>query len=255
MSQNEIHAVMLAAGMGRRLNNGENTGQPKCLLEFEGKSLLHRHVEILLASNVQSLTLVIGYRSDEVVKEINNIKANDFVNIIYNDNFERGSVISLWHANEKFRSGHSLLLMDADVLYHPILIEKLTINTKHSIIPYDKNFDAGEEPVKLCLKNKFPVEFRKVVKCSYDEIGEWPGFIRLSPKVSNLIADNVDMRISTRDLDSPYEEAIRQVILQLPPIELNLLDISGIPWIEIDIPEDLKRANSIILPAINSFSK
>ena len=255
MARKEIHAVMLAAGLGRRLYSDGNAPQPKCLLEFEGKTLLHRHVEILLASKIASLTIIVGFKSDKIVQEINNIKADQFVNFVFNDRFEKGSVISLWRASEKLRSGQSLLLMDADVLYHPNLIKLLISNTDKTIIPYDKNFDIGHEPVKLCIKNKLPVEFGKVVTCNYDEIGEWPGFMRLSPNVANLIADSAEKWISNQDLDSSYEPVIRQVILKLKPKELHFVDISGTPWIEIDFPEDIKIAQSIVLPAIKTFSK
>ena len=254
MSLKGIHAVMLAAGVGRRLNIFYDNQQPKCLLEFEGKTLLHRHVEILIASKVKSLTIIVGFKSKEIADEIDHIQANDFVDFIYNNEFERGSVISLWCASDKLRSGNSILFMDSDVLYHRHLIERLTVKTNRSIIPYDLHFEDGDEPVKLCLKNKKPVEFGKIVNCNYDVIGEWPGFIRLSPKMANLIANDLDMRISQQDLDSPCEAAIRQVMLESTPKEFNFIDISGIPWIEIDFPEDVKIAHSTILPAINSFS-
>ena len=254
MEPKEIHAVMLAAGTGSRLNNSENKRQPKCLLEFDGKSLLRRHIEALTSSGVKSLTIIVGFKSEEVSSEIDKIGANDFVNCVYNDRFEKGSVISLWCANKILRSGHSILFMDADVLYHPSLIKKLTTKTNQSILPYDREFELGDEPVKVCLRNNELVEFGKSVNCHYDEIGEWPGFIRLSPRTANLVADNLEKRMLEQSFDSPYEVAIREVILESPREEFSCLAISGIPWIEIDFPEDLLIAASITLPAINSFS-
>ena len=254
MASKEIHAVMLAAGTGRRLNNSDNKGQPKCLLEFDGKSLLRRHIEALTSSSVESLTIVVGFKSEEILSEIDKIGANDFVNYVYNDRFEKGSVISLWCASEKLRSGHPILLMDADVLYHPSLIRKLTTTTNQSILPYDLEFEVGDEPVKVCLKNNKPVEFGKSISCHYDEIGEWPGFIRLSPRAADLIADNLENKILEQDFDSSCEVAIREVILEAPQEEFSVLEISGIPWIEIDFLEDLLTATSTTLPAINSFS-
>ena len=254
MERNEIHAVMLAAGTGSRLNNANTKCQPKCLLEFGGKSLLRRHIEALSASNVRSLTIIVGYKSEKILTEIDKIGAKDFVNCVYNDRFENGSIISLWCASEKLRSGHSILFLDADILYHPSLIKKLTAKSNQSIIPYDTEFELGEEPVKVCFQNKRPVEFGKLVDCHYDEIGEWPGLILLLPSVANLIADELDKRILKEDIDCPYEDAIREAILGPSRENFNFLDITGIPWIEIDFPEDIKIASSKTLPAIKSFS-
>jgi len=254
MNPNEIQAVMLAAGMGNRLSSRDKNLPPKCLLKFNGKSLLQRHVEALKKVGVKSLTIVVGFKSNKILQEIEDIHANDFVNFIDNDRFDRGSIISLWCVREKLRSGYQLLFMDADVLYHVCLIKMLTSKSGHSIIPYDRVFEAGDEPVKICLSNEKPVEFGKIVGCTYDQIGEWPGFMRLSPKSANLIADDLDAGIVNGDLDSPYEESMRRVILGSADDDFEFIDITGLPWIEIDFPEDLEKAKSIILPKIEAFS-
>ena len=43
-----MHAILLAAGRGRRLE----ADRPKCLLEIEGKTLLERHVMNLASAGV-----------------------------------------------------------------------------------------------------------------------------------------------------------------------------------------------------------
>ena len=67
---------MLAAGVGARLGAGEDA-PPKVLLEFGGKSLLRRHLEILRAVGVRELTLVLGYRADVIEREIADCGARD----------------------------------------------------------------------------------------------------------------------------------------------------------------------------------
>ena len=254
MNSNEIQAVMLAAGMGSRLSGRNKNLPPKCLFKFNGKSLLQRHVEALKKVGIKSLTIVVGYKFNKILQEIEDIHANDFVNFIHNDRFDRGSIVSLWCAREKLRSGYQVLFMDADVLYHASLIEKLTSESVHSIIPFDRVFEAGDEPVKLCLSGEKPVEFSKIVGCMYDQIGEWPGFMRLSPKSASLIADDLDAGIENGDLDSPCENSMRRVILGSSNNEFEFIDITGLPWIEIDFPKDLEKAKSIILPKIDDHS-
>ena len=88
----------------------------------------------------------------------------------------------------------------------------------------------------------------------YDQIGEWPGLMRLSPKSANLIADDLDAGIVNGDLDSPYEDSMRRVILGSSDDEFEFIDITGLPWIEIDFPKDLEKAKSIVLPKIDDYS-
>ena len=42
-----MHAIILAAGRGNRLADFNPDGRPKCLMEFGGRSLLARQLDIL----------------------------------------------------------------------------------------------------------------------------------------------------------------------------------------------------------------
>ncbi|MBI3113176.1 MAG: NTP transferase domain-containing protein [Rhodospirillales bacterium] len=64
-----MKAVMLAAGVGRRLYGDENDNLPKALLEFDGKTLLERHVRILLDNGVDELVLVVGHRKEDLLAQ------------------------------------------------------------------------------------------------------------------------------------------------------------------------------------------
>ncbi len=64
-----MKAVMLAAGVGRRLHGDKNDALPKALLRFEGKTLLERHVGVLKALGVDELVLVVGHRKEDLLAE------------------------------------------------------------------------------------------------------------------------------------------------------------------------------------------
>ena len=49
---------------------------------------------------------------------------------------------------------------------------------------------------------------------------------------------------------APYEEVIRHSLLNFPE-KFGFEDISGIPWIEIDFPEDIERAHREIIPKLS----
>ena len=46
------------------------------------------------------------------------------------------------------------------------------------------------------------------------------------------------------------EEAIRDVLLASPPGRFGFIDVTGLPWIEIDFAGDLERAAGEILPRL-----
>ena len=244
---------MLAAGRGSRLSGDDESHPPKSLLKFGGRSLLQRHIEILKSLDVAGLNLVVGYRRADIEAELRAIGAHDFVELINNPDFHDGSLVSLWCARELLTGGDDVLLMDADVLYPSALLQELARPGRCSRMPYDRTFEAGDEPVKLCLLAGRAVEFRKIVDVEYDIIGEWPGFVRLSAAAAGLLAMQLQEFIDRADTRAPYEEALRRVLLSANA-EFEFSDITGMPWIEIDFAEDVVRAEREILPAIEKGS-
>jgi len=246
-----MRALMLAAGVGRRLYGEDDSASPKSLLRFAGRSLLARHVEHLRALGVEGLDLVIGYRGDEIRAEIAAIGAGDFVRFAENPRFREGSVLSMWTGRAALRGGDEVLFMDADVLYDRTILKRMVAAPEATCFPFDRAFEPGDEPVKFCLSNGRPVEFRKIVgDVAFDTVGEWVGFIRLAPDFASLLADETERFVAAGRVEEPYEEAVRAVLLGEAGATVGAVDITGLPWIEIDFPEDVTRAEADILPAI-----
>src|SRR5262245_58528839 len=246
-----MRAVLLAAGRGVRLGP-LGVERPKCLLRFGGRSLLARHVECLRELGVDEIVLIVGYREDEVRTELAALAGAARATAVTNPRFERGSVVSLWTAREALAAGGDVLLMDADVLYDSAILARL-VEGAGNLFLIDRKFDdGGQEAVKLCLRRGVPVEFRKRLApdLEYDLVGESVGFFRFSEPVARALAARCSEYVAAGRLAEPYEEAIRDLVLARPA-EFRVEDISGLPWIEIDFPDDVRRAEEEILPRLS----
>lgn len=243
---------MLAAGVGKRLY-GEGAEQPpKALLRFDDKTLLARHVEILRACGVERLFLVVGYQREKIEAEVAAIGAGDFVSTIFNPDFRDGPIVSLWMARDVLRGGDDVLFMDADVLYPPVLLERLVGTPHPTCFLYDGNIDVGEDPVRVCIRRGQVVEFGKMIEGDFDAVGEWPGFMKMSPEVAVRVAESTGRYVERGETGVTYELAMRDVLLASPPGTFGFEDITGVPWIEIDYPADLIRARRTIYPRVAS---
>ncbi|MEL0107966.1 MAG: NTP transferase domain-containing protein [Rhodospirillales bacterium] len=245
-----MKAIILAAGVGSRLYGDDGTQPPKSLLRFDGKTLMQRHVEGLQSLGIESLTLVIGYRHEEILAEAQSHCPQDFIQSIYNPRFRNGPVVSLWEARETLCSGQPILFMDADVLYPLDMLARLINAPYENCFLFDEEFEDTDEPVRLCLRDGNPVEFGKNIQGTFDRVGEWPGFLKLSPGMAAKWAEQLQVFIDKNLFDEAYEPAMRELILHEPPNSFGIEDITGVPWIEIDFPEDLKRAEKVIMPGI-----
>lgn len=244
-----MDALILAAGVGNRL--GELAGErPKSLLEFGGLSLLARHLDALAGVGVERLTVCVGYQHALIEAELTR-HARIPVTTVHNPLFRAGSVRSLWTAREALTRGQALLLMDADVLYAPRLLRTLAQSVHSNCFLLDRELPPGDEPVKICVRDGHIVEFRKIPDpaIAYDYAGESVGFFKFGPAAAAELAARTETYIAQQREGEAYEEPIRDMVLaRSQPLAFE--DITGTPWIEIDFPDDLRRARDDILPRI-----
>jgi choline kinase len=245
-----MKAVMLAAGIGARLGPVATKNSPKVLLRFGGKSLLQRHVEVLRRHGVEELVLGVGYHQEEIEQEIADLRAEDFVRTVFNEDFAQGSIVTLWTLRDELCCGGPVLLMDADVLYDEGLVRRLIDSRHPNCLLLDRAFTPGDEPVKLCIRNGEIVEFRKWLSAEFDFCGESVGLFKLSAGVAGKIIAQTRLYLTQGRQQDPYEEAIRDVMLTSERRTFSFEDITGMPWIEIDFVADVEYARREILPRV-----
>ena len=245
-----MKAFMLAAGVGRRLYGSRDEEPPKVLLRFEGETLLRRHIRFLKEFGIDELVMILGYRKDDILAEAANAGAGDYVTGVYNPRFREGPLLSLWTGCQVLRSGEPILFMDSDVLYAPSLLGRLIEDASENCFLFDRRIDPQEDPVSLCIRGDAPVDFGKGVEGEFDAVGEWPGFLKMSARVAARVADAAEAFVADGRLGVAYEETIGAVLKSEPPGTFGYVDVSDVPWIEIDFQSDLERAKHIIMPRI-----
>jgi choline kinase len=172
--------------------------------------------------------------------------------IVINPQYELGSVLTVHSVAEAMTRGGDVLLMDADVLYHERIMSALTAGkTPVNRVLIDREFESGDEPVKVCVRDGVPIELRKLLASdlSYDTIGESVGFFRFDEAGARRLAAVVASYADTGRGHMPHEEAVRD-LLQERSQRFEVTDVTGNPWIEIDFPNDVIRAAHEVLPQL-----
>ena len=237
-------AIILAAGMGRRL--GAEQTKPKILLEFGGESLLSRHLSALDRHGIERVAMTVGYQQKLIAAEVTRLGWSGRVSFVHNPDYRKGSLLSLAVQEKALRAGDPLLLMDGDVLYDDRMISALVEARGENILLLDREIEPGDEPVKICFREKTIVDFRKLPEHAHDWFGESVGFFRLSPAMASRLADQCAVHIGAGHLHLEYEEALRDLMLA-EPHRFVARDVTGLPWVEIDFPADIMRARSEVL--------
>lgn len=243
-----MKAVILAAGSARRLSPLTDS-KHKSLLEIGSKPILEYQLDALDHYGVNNVLIVIGFLKEQIINRYGNHYKNLEIQYIDNPDFlTTNTVYSLWLARDYFEN-EDFLYFNADVIFHYSLIGRLLKSENESTLGVEiKN--CGEEEVKI-----IPDEDQRVIhigkKIDLDKsIGEFVGIGRFSASLTEDFIASLKSVIDDGDQMSFFEKAVNLI---LDKHEIYYEDITEIPVIEIDFPEDLEKAKNVILPKILSF--
>lgn len=243
-----MRAIILAAGVGNRLQGAGHDG-PKALLRFGATSLLARHVALLRGAGVSDIVVATGFEAPAVAAALTELGGAPPVRCVHNPEFRLGSVVTFWSLREEAQNGPDILLMDADVLYDGRMLEPLLTTSHANCFLLDRNFEPGDEPMKLAVRGGRLIEYRRHLSVEPDIVGESVGFFRLTAAMAETLAARCRALIDEGRADEGYETALGD-LLDEDSAAFGYEDVTGLPWTEIDFPEDVARAEREILPAL-----
>lgn len=242
-----MKAIICAAGRGVRL--GVNS--PKILLELGGRTLLEWHALRLREAGLREVVLVTGFMREQIAPLLPEITARYGLSIreLVNERFHEGSVLSVAAALPEIDgSREPILLMDADVLYPTQMLERLIHSGARTALLLDREYSTeNDDPVLVPVKSGRPFEFRKKWTGQADFVGESVGFFKIAPGDLPMLAEETRARSAGSGVRESYDDVLRAMVLAE---RFGFEDVTGLPWTEIDFPEDLSRARSEVLPRI-----
>ena len=240
-----MNAVILVAGVARRMAPLTDSTH-KALLPVGGRPVLARMLEALDAAGVRQVTLVVGHCADQVRKVAGERVGRLAVRYVHNPEYTRGSVISLYAARQCLRE--PALIMDADVVFPRVFLTRLLAVPAPSALLVDRSFsDTGEE-VKVYTRGDRAIALgKKVVPEAWDAVGEGIGFFKCGAEAAPELLRGLARVIEESHGLGEWEDAIH---LLAPQRHVGWVDVTGMPWTEIDFVEDLRRAETDVLPRV-----
>ena len=240
-----MKAIILAAGRGTRLDGA--AVKPKCLVEVGGVTLLRRQLDTLKQSNVEDIDIVVGFGDESIRSECR----NDDITFVENVRFaETSSLYSLWLAREHLTDG--FVVLNCDVLFHPQMLSNLLESSyENALLLSDTDANPmGDEEMKVKLRDGVVIDIAKSLD-PREADGENVGIVKFSAEGATALVGYMDQLIANGGGKDWAPRAFREFAQHHP---LHALSTRGLPWIEIDFPEDYQRAVTEIFPKIESHT-
>lgn len=246
-----MKAVILAAGVARRLAPLTDHTH-KCLFPVGGRSLLDRMLDRLAANGVDESVLVVGHCQDQVRRAAGTARGAMRIGYVENSDYQKGSILSLWRARDTLLRD-STLVMDADVLFPDRFLRGLIDAPAPSALLLDRGFqDTGEEVKLYAVGERVIALGKKFVPEAWEVVGEGIGFFKCSRAHAREYIDLLEASIQETGGANEYEDALHHLLARVP---VGWVDVTGLPWTEVDFAEDLRRAETQILPRIESLGR
>jgi choline kinase len=239
-----MKAVILAAGVGKRLWP-LTQHRPKCLIELGGQSLLHRYLDTLAWLGIRRADIVVGYKQEMIREAVRQHHCGVAVNFLVNEGFHRGSISSLWIAREALDD--DVIVMDADVLFHRLILKRLVESPHPNALLMDETVVQTGEECMVAVAGGRVISLSKRLPERYDVAGEGVGFLRVRRTDTAHMITALQSFVDQGAWSMEYEDALLPFFQTVP---VGYERIGGLPWTEIDFPEDVKKAERDVLPKL-----
>ena len=200
--------------------------------------------------------LVVGYRQEMIRAALGTSHRGMPLRYVVNAEFEKGPRLSLWAGRAEFERD-DVVLADGDVLFAPPLLERVVRAAAPNVFLGEPEFvDTGEE-INLYLAGERVVAIRRGVSgppaVPYEARAEWVGFVKVGRRRRvPPWRPALDAMVREGRVDGDYEVAIDGLLARHP---FAMCPTAGLPWIEIDFPQDLHAAEAEVLPRIAQLAR
>lgn len=243
-----MQAIILAAGMGRRL--GEYTkDNTKCMLPVNGVRLIDRLLSQLSKLKLKRVVIVVGYQGQNLIDYIGNRYDNQLkIEFVENPIYDKtNNIYSLALAKEKLQEDDTLLI-ESDLIFDDGMFSLLTENPYPNlalVAKYETWMDGTM--VRLDADNNI-VNFVPKAAFDYNETDSYyktVNIYKFSREFSQTKYVPFLEAYSKAVGNNEYYENVLRIISFLNSHDLKALPITNEKWYEIDDKQDLDIAEAL----------
>ena len=249
INKSKTKCLIVAAGLGSRLK-GHTEHNPKCMLDFGGKTLLQRQLASYKKNKIEDISLIRGYKKSKI-----NYKGIKYFD---NNDYKNNNILNSIFYAEDFIEGN-LIISYSDILFEPFVVKR-AMESDHDIsvvVDVDwrdyyigrKDHPLSEAENVIFNSNNEVIKIGKISSEKEEVHGEFIGMIKLNHRGCEILKQNFH-RVKKIYWNKPFQRAKIFQKAYLTDMIQELVDI-GIKvhcviiergWKEIDTVEDYKKA-------------
>ena len=243
-----MQAIILAAGMGRRL--GEYTrDNTKCMVPVNGVRLIDRLLEQLSQQPLQRVIIVVGYKGQELRDYIGN-RYEGKVNIEFAENpiyDKTNNIYSLSIVKDRLQEDDTLLL-ESDLIFSDRLIPMILDNPQPNLALVAKYETWMDGTMVQIDDDRNIVNFISKTAFNYADVESYYKTVNIYKFSREFLCEKyvpfLNAYTKAVGLNEYYENVLR-ILSLLSSHDLKALPIGQEKWYEIDDKQDLDIAEAL----------
>jgi choline kinase len=236
-----MKAIILSAGQGSRLGHLVDNG-PKCLIDFNGRSLLDRQLDTLEANGVGEAVVVTGFHDELVDQAIARRSGGPRVRTIFNPFYKvADNTGSLFMAREELAG--ECLVWNGDTLVSGALMAKVVGNDRPGIfVTVDRKADGYDDDDMKVVEDAG--RLKAIGKRISERVNaESIGLLAFRGGGAELFREHIERAMRTAEGTTIWYLRVINHIAQSQ--DVWTLDIHGEEWGEVDFPQDVEAARAL----------
>jgi choline kinase len=237
-------AIILSAGQGSRLGHLTDD-KPKCLIEFNGRTLLDRQLDALATNGVDDVVVVTGFRDDQIEAVL--ARRGDMgpkVRTVYNPFYKVADNLgSLFVAKHEIEG--DVLVWNGDTLVSNELMARVVGNEAQEgiCVTIDRKAGYDEDDMKVVVDDTGQLHSIGKRLDPAQVNAESIGLLAFRGAGAQTFRRAIERAIRTAEGTTIWYLRVIHQIAQEGPVWT--LDIQGEEWGEVDFPEDVESAKAL----------
>lgn len=253
-----MQAVILAAGMGRRLKE-LTSNATKCMVEVNGETMIEKSLRNLDNLGIlKKIIFVVGYEGDKLIEYINTLGIKTPIEYIENDiYYKTNNIYSLYLAKDRLLEDDTLLL-ESDLVYEESVLRKIVDNPYPSLVLVSK-FESWMDGTCITLdENDNITSFFGKKEFDFADTKEYyktVNIYKFSKEFSTVhYVPFLEAYCKALGHNEYYEQVLK-VITFLDNPEIKACRLDGEKWYEIDDVQDLDIAETLFASKAQKLEK
>ena len=234
------NAIILAAGEGKRLRPLTETA-PKCMVKVCGVSILENALNNFADKGVENVRVVIGHLASVVREQIGFIYKGMKIKFIENVDFAiTNSMYSLYLGLTDLHE--ATWILEGDVFFEPAVLTK---TVRHEISWFVDALRKDLDGAYISFNDEHratSLDIIRDLKLLTGQRGKSIGLLHLDARGTAHFKKWLEQGVSTGQKNLYYDLIVGPHFCEAA---VEIVDVGGLKWFEIDNLDDLENANKL----------